>query len=118
MHALRVRFDDFADAALRIIRMRRAPAGARGSIPNTTLLLADKQGISVDTGALTSLVLSDRPWTRNVAVDARQLIAVCGKLKKLGAEGEEIEISLDGRNLLMKFRSTGISIPSYPTQKP
>jgi hypothetical protein len=110
--AVSVGFDEFAAAAERLPKMKRAPRGAAGIIPRDTNLLPDSQGIVVETPAVASLVVADRPWEVSVAVESRRLVAVCTTLKKLGAAGQAIEVGIRDRELWLKFRTTAISVPT------
>ena len=109
---IRIQFDEFAKAASFLPKMKRAPPGARASIPSDTLLTADTAGVVVETFALSSLVVADKPWNYNVSVDSKKLVGICDTLKKLGATGEEIEIDVRERSLWLAFRSTKISLPT------
>jgi hypothetical protein len=111
---MRVKFDEFSDAASRVPKMKRSPAGSRASLPSTTLLLSHSEGVTVETAAVASLVQGSRAWTHDIAVDARRLIAICDGFRKLGAKGAEIELAIQGRNLAVTFRTTTVSIPTYP----
>lgn len=70
----------------------------------------------METAAVSSLVHSDQPWTVKVAVDARGLVSICDKLRKLGAIGGEIEVSVKQWYLWLKFRTTGVSIPTLTAE--
>jgi hypothetical protein len=113
---LQVRFDEFAAAASRLLKMKRAPRGSKGSIPSDTLLSAHGEGILVETSVVSSLVNSDRPWNVNVSVDAKRLIEVCEVFQKLGAAGHGIEVSIEMQKLCLKFRTTKISIPTLSVE--
>jgi hypothetical protein len=108
--AVKVQFDDFAASASKL--MRRGPRGSRASIPADTLLSSHDDGIMVETSVLSSLVNSDRSWRSNLSVDAKKLVEVCKNFTKLGAAGQAIEVSVEKRQLCLKFRTTRISIPT------
>ena len=107
---VRVGFDDFATAASQLPKMKRAPRGTSGSIPSDTLLSANADGMMVETAVVSTLVNANRAWMSNVSVDTKKLLELCAALKKLGASGEEIEISLDERHVWFTFRTTKLSI--------
>lgn len=107
-----VGFDDFAEAASLVPKLRRAPRGAKGLIPTDTLLSADPEGIVVETAAVSSLVKADKAWMFNASVDSRRLLEVCKTLKSLGANGETIKVDIQERQLWLTFRTTKICIPT------
>lgn len=92
--------------------MKRAPRGASANIPSDTLLTSDHDGVMIETAAMSSLVNADVAWTFDVSVDAKKLVGMCGTLKKLGAEGEEVEIDVIDHNLWFTFRTTRVSMPT------
>ena len=110
--AIQVRFDELSDAASRLMKTKRAPIGSRGSVPSDTLLSPHGEGVLVETSVVASLVSSDQRWTVNVSVDAQKLTNVCATLKKLGAAGQGIELSVKERELWLRFKTTRISIPT------
>jgi len=81
---IQVKYDDFAAAVSRLPRMRPSLRGKTRTVPNDTLLTPDREGIMVETPAVSSLVLANIPWTLNVSVDARKLVTACNNLKKSG----------------------------------
>lgn len=87
-------------------------SGEPHALPKDTLLSAHGEGILVETSVVSSLVNSDRSWSVNASVDAKRLIEVCGALRRLGAAGQGIEVSVEQRQLWLKFRTTKISIPT------
>ncbi|MER8909518.1 hypothetical protein NKH99_17900 [Mesorhizobium sp. M0854] len=105
---------DFYQAVAKLPQMRRAPAGAMGSIPKDTILSPAAGGIMVETPIMGSLVHSSPPWRVEVSADARKLLNVCERCKKLGAYKEPKSVFLvsvaDGE-LRVKFRTTTIGIP-------
>lgn len=107
-----VKFDDFKVAVEQIPKMKRSPAGAKGVIPTDTILSPDHGGIVVDTPVVGTFVEASGPWTITASVDARKLIELCERIKKLGATGQKIEISNIERDLWLRFNTTKFSIPT------
>jgi hypothetical protein len=105
---------DFYQAVAKLPQMRRAPAGAKGSIPKDTILSPSTGGIMVETPIMGSLVNSSLPWRVQVSADARMLLDLCERYKKLGAYKEPRSVFLvsvaDGE-LRVKFKTTTIGIP-------
>jgi len=106
-----VDFDDFLDASSYSPR-NKGVAGARSDIPKDILLTADPDGILVETYSLSKLVIADKSWTINASVDATKLINICKTIKKLGASGDSISIDIVGRDLILKYKTTSLSIPT------
>lgn len=109
---IRVQFDDFATAVSQLPKMKRAPRSVAGSIPSDTLLTADREGVLVETSALSSLVNSDKPWTFNASVNAKRLIEVCSGLKRIGAARQAIDVDIQDRYLWLSFGTTKVSLPT------
>ncbi|TIQ22741.1 MAG: hypothetical protein E5X51_05955 [Mesorhizobium sp.] len=85
---------DFYQAVAKLPQMRRAPAGARGSIPKDTRLSTAPSGIMVETPIMGSLVNSSLTWRVQVSADARKLLDLCERYKKLGAYKEPKSVFL------------------------
>ncbi len=105
---------DFRTAAGRLPKMKRAPAGARSSMPRDTILSPGDNGITVETPVVASLVPSKPVWQITASVDARRLLAVCDSFKKIGAyksPADTFLLSVQDGELRVKFRTTTLSIP-------
>ncbi|MEI9416216.1 hypothetical protein [Mesorhizobium sp. Cs1321R2N1] len=106
---------DFYQAVAKLPQMRRAPAGAKGSIPKDTLLLPADGGVMIETPIMGSLVHSSPSWRIQVSADARKLLDLCERYKKLGAYKDSKSVFLvsvaDGE-LRVKFKTTTIGIPT------
>jgi hypothetical protein len=105
-------FGDFAAAASRLPKMKRAPTGSKGTIPSDTLLSPDREGLVVQTSVVSTFIHTNKPWRITASVDAKKLVEICKTIRKIGAEGETIEISVEGREMWFKFRTTRFSIPT------
>jgi hypothetical protein len=109
-----VNANDFYDAVSRLPKMRRGPAGAKGNMPKDTMLTPHEGGIMVETPVMGSLVHASKPWRVVASVDARKLLDLCDRYKKLGAFKEPKPIFLisvaDGE-LRVKFKTTTAGIP-------
>jgi hypothetical protein len=108
--AVSISFDDFVIAVSQIAKISRPPRGS--VIPTDTLLSSHQDGILVETPVVSSLVLADKPWQNNTAVDARKLVEVCKTLRTLGAAGKSIQVRVSDRHLHLKFLTTTISLPT------
>lgn len=105
---------DFYQAVAKLPQMRRAPAGAKGSIPKDTILSPSAGGIMVETPIMGSLVNSSPAWRVQVSADARKLLDLCERYKRLGAYKEPKSVflvSVAGGELRVKFKTTTIGIP-------
>ena len=80
---IQVSLSEFDEAVRHMPKMRRAPAGARGSIPVDTLLSADPKGVFVETPIVGTLVQGTSGWSESVSVHARKLIELCDTIKKI-----------------------------------
>ncbi len=107
-----VDFDKFKFAAEQIPLMKRAPAGAKGLIPTDTLLSPVHAGVIIETPTISTFVEGSGSWIVTVSVDARKLIDLCQRIKKIGATGNEIELFTKERDLWIKFNTTKFSIPT------
>jgi hypothetical protein len=107
-----VNFDEFKTAVEQIPKMKRSPAGARGVIPTDTILTPDDAGVVVETPAIGTFVHGSAPWKVTVSVDARKLIELCERIKKIGATGNQIELSLKERDLWFRYNTTKFSLPT------
>jgi hypothetical protein len=107
---------DFRDAVSKIPKMLRAPAGAKGVIPRDTLLSPNPDGIMVETPVMASLVLASAPWRVMVSVDARKLLDVCDRFKKIGAlksKADEFRVAIADGELRIRWQTTTIGIPTW-----
>lgn len=105
---------EFRDAVAKIPTMRRAPAGAKGSIPKDTILAPDAAGVMVETPVMSSVVAASAPWRLRISVDARRLVEVCVKFKEIGAlksKDDVFDLSVEAGLLKIKFRTTALTIP-------
>ncbi len=109
-----VKFADFLDAVSRLPKMKRSPQGARGKIPTDTLLLANANGISVETPAIASVVRSDGVWAVNISVDARRLFDACVAFKEHGGAPDVVSLSVKNQKLWFRFRTTESALPAFP----
>ena len=66
----------------------------------------------VETFALSTLVPADKGWMLNASVDAQKLISLCTTLKKLGSAGQAIQVDIVGRDLILTFQKTRLSLPT------
>jgi hypothetical protein len=107
-----VNFDEFKTAVEQIPKMKRSPAGAKGVIPTDTILTPDHAGVVVETPAIETFVHGSGPWKVSVSVDARKLIELCDRIKKIGATGNQIELSLKERDLWIRYNTTKFSLPT------
>jgi len=100
-------------------KMRRAPAGARGSIPVDTLLSADPNGVFVETPIVGTLVQGSSGWSKSVSVHARKLIDLCDtirKIKKISNKkkidpSEMVAIGISSAEFFIKYENTQLSLP-------
>ena len=105
-------FDDLTAAASQLPKMKRPPAGSKATIPTDTLLSPDRNGMMVETSVISTFVPANRPWRITASVDAKKLVELCKTIKKIGAVGQMIEISVQERDMWFKFRTTKFSIPT------
>ena len=111
--AVKVAFDRFEQAAAKIPAMKRAPAGARSSIPKDTLLAPDPKGIRVETPSVSTLVTADHPWIFCVSVDARRLAEILKLLRDKVAPGVELEISYKSEAIWLVSGAFRLSVPGH-----
>lgn len=108
---IQIQFDEFESACTHSskgIRVR----GANAQIPSDTLLSADPEGILVETFALSTLVVANKGWIFSASVDAKKLIKLCGVMKKLGAKGQSVYADISGRDFVLTFGTTRLSLPT------
>lgn len=101
-----VSFDAFLVAASKIPKSFRAPAGSRAEIPKDTELLADDEGILVNTPVMGTLVRTNDLWKYNVSVDARKLVNLLQYVSSIGAKGNNIYISVNNRDFWIRLNKT------------
>jgi hypothetical protein len=105
---------EFLEAVSKLPQMRRAPAGARGSIPKDTLLSPSPVGIMVETPVMGSLVNASGPWRVQISADARKLLDVCERFKKLDAYKDPkslFAVSVADGELRVKYKTTTVGTP-------
>lgn len=110
-----VNANDFYDAVSKIPKMKRGPVGAKGKIPKDTVLNPHEGGIMVETPVMGSLVWASKPWRVVASVDARKLLDLCERYKKLGVFKEAkpmFLVSVADGELRVKFKTTTIGIPT------
>lgn len=101
----------FRDAASQLPGARR-PRGS--AIPKDTILQPDRNGVSVETPVMASVVHTTAPWRVTVSIDAKRLLEVCAGFRKIGAfrsVGDEFELSVVAGQLRVKFQTSAVSIP-------
>lgn len=109
---IEVDLNELIKAVSQLPKMKRAPMGSKGVIPSDTLLSPDSDGLLVETSVISTFVQSSEPWGVKVSVDAKRLIEMCDRLKRIGASGKPIELSLQDRELWFRFEGTRFSLPT------
>jgi len=110
---IEVNFNEFFKAVAQMPGMKRAPGGKKGGhIPTDTLLTKDREGLMVETSVISTYVPANKPWQIQVSVDAKLLLERCRTLEQIGAKNELIEIGINKKDLLLKFKTTTFSLPT------
>jgi hypothetical protein len=103
--AIEIDFNEFFEACNHAPKGKRIK-GAKSFVPSDILLTADREGIFVETYSLSTLVLSKRPWTFRVSVDAVKLINLLNVMIKMGAKGSQITLDVEGDQLVAFLNKT------------
>lgn len=107
--AINVSFDEFAAAC------SHRPKRARPNDPpprKDIVLSADPEGVLVESFVLSAFVAADKAWTFRASVEAAQLARLCGVLKKMGAGGRDIQLGVDGADLVFVLGGTRLTLPT------
>lgn len=107
---IEVSFDELLTAASKLPKSFRAPAGSKATIPKDTELLADSEGVLVNTPVMGTIVHSNRGWKYNISVDAKKLVSLLKSIGSIGATGNIISLSVSDRELWIRFKKTRSSL--------
>lgn len=104
MNLVVVRLGDLRDAAGKL-GPRRVPAGFRGSIPRTTEIKPDPDGISVETPYVETSVRAEGRWEAIISVDSRRLHDTLLVLKRRWNDigGDNARITLSSSETALEF---------------
>lgn len=111
---IEIDLEAFCTAAMRIPKMRRSPAGARGKVPKDTILTPCTEGLSVDTPAASTIVKSGRKWHNPVAVDALRLSKICKQYMDARVSSDvawPIYLSVKSSGLVLSDGSLEVILP-------
>lgn len=117
--ATEVDLAEFDAAVRKMTVMKRAPRGARGTIPSDTLLSADPNGIFVETPVMSTLVLGSPGWPKTVSVNARKLVGLCDTIKKIIESDKKKKLDVSSRlrvgtlqkEFFLQYANTRLSLP-------
>lgn len=108
MNNVELRLGDLREAADKL-GPRRVPAGFRGSIPRTTEIKPDDNGVRVETAYVETSVIAQGKWKSVVSVDGLKLRDVLDLLKKQWKDigGDDAMITLSATATMLEFSWVG-----------